>query len=67
MVVHGVQLLKRGDISVCSQDTGLLDEKKKMITTGEKKRKVRPKTWTRRHTFKKVQTVMSNYIFVHLG
>ena len=36
MVVHGVQLLKRGDISVCSQDTGSLDEKEKTITTGGK-------------------------------
>ena len=35
MVVHGVQLLEEDDIRVCSQDTGLLDEKEKTITTGE--------------------------------
>ena len=28
---------------------------------------MRPKTWTQTHTFKKVQKVMSNYIYVHLG
>jgi len=43
MVVHGVQLLKEDEISVCSQDTGLPDEKKTTITMGEKKGKMRRK------------------------
>ena len=34
---YGVQLLKEDDISVCSQDTGLYDEKKKTITTGKRR------------------------------
>jgi len=58
--------LKEDDISVCSQDTGLYDEKKKTITTGKEEedeaRNMDTKTY-----LQKSQKVMSNYIFVRLG